>query len=300
LKLVHNLQESLGQRIQNLTWMGDSTKAKALEKLGTFYVKIGYPDKWRSYDALQISKNVSYYENVKRAHHFEYAYKFARAGNPVDKSEWLMTPQTVNAYYNPSTNEICFPAGILQPPFFDVHADDAANYGAIGVVIGHEMTHGFDDQGCQFDKDGNLKNWWTEEDKKQFDARAKVLADYYDSIEVAPGVHANGKFTLGENIADHGGLQVSFQAYKNSTKGQTSQIMDGFTPEQRFFLSYANVWAGNIRPEEILVLTKSDPHALGRWRVNGALPHIQAWYDAFGIKEGDKLFLPVEKRVSIW
>ncbi|MBP9017760.1 MAG: M13 family metallopeptidase, partial [Paludibacteraceae bacterium] len=177
---------------------------------------------------------------------------------------------------------------------------DAANYGAIGVVIGHEMTHGFDDQGCQFDKDGNLKNWWTEEDKKQFDARAKVLADYYDSIEVAPGVHANGKFTLGENIADHGGLQVSFQAYKNSTKGQTSQIMDGFTPEQRFFLSYANVWAGNIRPEEILVLTKSDPHALGRWRVNGALPHIQAWYDAFGIKEGDKLFLPVEKRVSIW
>ncbi len=300
LKLVHNLQESLGQRIQNLTWMGDSTKAKALEKLGTFYVKIGYPDKWRSYDALQISKNVSYYENVKRAHHFEYAYKFARAGKPVDKSEWLMTPQTVNAYYNPSTNEICFPAGILQPPFFDVHADDAANYGAIGVVIGHEMTHGFDDQGCQFDKDGNLKNWWTEEDKKQFDARAKVLADYYDSIEVAPGVHANGKFTLGENIADHGGLQVSFQAYKNSTKGQTSQIMDGFTPEQRFFLSYANVWAGNIRPEEILVLTKSDPHALGRWRVNGALPHIQAWYDAFGIKEGDKLFLPVEKRVSIW
>ncbi|MDS1031435.1 M13 family metallopeptidase [Porphyromonadaceae sp. NP-X] len=300
LKLVHNLQESLGQRIQNLTWMGDSTKAKALEKLGTFYVKIGYPDKWRSYDALQISNNVSYYENVKRAHHFEYAYKFARAGNPVDKSEWLMTPQTVNAYYNPSTNEICFPAGILQPPFFDVHADDAANYGAIGVVIGHEMTHGFDDQGCQFDKDGNLKNWWTEEDKKQFDARAKVLADYYDSIEVAPGVHANGKFTLGENIADHGGLQVSFQAYKNSAKGQTSQIMDGFTPEQRFFLSYANVWAGNIRPEEILVLTKSDPHALGRWRVNGALPHIQAWYDAFGIKEGDKLFLPVEKRVSIW
>lgn len=300
LKLVHNLQESLGQRIKNLTWMGDSTKAKALEKLGTFYVKIGYPDKWRSYDALQISKNVSYYENVKQAHRFEYAYKFARAGKPVDKAEWLMTPQTVNAYYNPSTNEICFPAGILQPPFFDVHADDAANYGAIGVVIGHEMTHGFDDQGCQFDKDGNLKNWWTEEDKKQFDARAKVLADYYDSIEVAPDVHANGKFTLGENIADHGGLQVSFQAYKNSTKGQPSQIMDGFTPEQRFFLSYANVWAGNIRPEEILVLTKSDPHALGRWRVNGALPHIQAWYDAFGIKEGDKLYLPVEKRACIW
>lgn len=300
LKLVHNLQESLGQRIQNLTWMGDSTKAKALEKLGTFYVKIGYPDKWRSYDALQISKNVSYYDNVKRAHQFEYAYKFARAGKPVDKTEWLMTPQTVNAYYNPSTNEICFPAGILQPPFFDVHADDAVNYGAIGVVIGHEMTHGFDDQGCQFDKDGNLKNWWTEEDKKQFDARAKVLADYFDSIEVAPGVHANGKFTLGENIADHGGLQVSFQAYKNSTKGQPSKILDGFTPEQRFFLSYANVWACNIRPEEILVLTKSDPHALGRWRVNGALPHIQAWYDAFGIKEGDKLYLPVEKRACIW
>lgn len=299
LKLVHNLQVSLGERINDLPWMGDSTKVKAKEKLNSFYVKIGYPDKWRDYSNLAISKD-SYYANVQRANKFEHAYKFAKAGKPVDKSEWLMTPQTVNAYYNPSTNEICFPAGILQYPFFDMNADDAFNYGAIGVVIGHEMTHGFDDQGCQFDKEGNLKNWWTAEDKKQFDARAKGLADFFDNIEVAPGVHGNGKFTLGENIADHGGLQVSFQAFKLATKDATLKTIDGFTPEQRFFLSYANVWAGNIRPEQILVQTKSDPHSLGKWRVNGALPHIAAWYDAFDIKAGDKMFLSAEKRVSIW
>jgi putative endopeptidase len=299
LKLVHNLQLSLGERINALEWMGDSTKVKAIEKLNTFHVKIGYPDKWRDYTALDIS-NDSYYANVQRANKFENAYQFAKAGKEVDKTEWLMTPQTVNAYYNPSTNEICFPAGILQYPFFDMKADDAFNYGAIGVVIGHEMTHGFDDQGCQFDKDGNLKNWWTDEDKKKFDIRAKVLVDYFDAIEVAPGVKANGKFTLGENIADHGGLQVSYQAFKNATKNAPLKTIDGFTPEQRFFLSYADVWAGNIRPEEILNLTKSDSHSLGRWRVNGALPHIAAWYDAFGIKANDPLYLAAEKRVSIW
>jgi putative endopeptidase len=299
LKLVKNLQISLAERIKALPWMGDSTKTKAKEKLDAFYVKIGYPNKWRDYTKLEVNKD-SYYANIQRSNRFEHAYIFAKAGKPVDRDEWQMTPQTVNAYYNPTTNEICFPAGILQPPFFDMNADDAFNYGAIGVVIGHEMTHGFDDQGCQFDKEGNLKNWWTTADKKNFDARAKVMADYFDAIEVAPGVHGNGKFTLGENIADHGGLQVSYNAFKTASAEKPLAKEDGYTPEQRFFLSYANVWAGNIRPEEILKLTKSDPHSLGNWRVNGALPHIQAWYDAFGIKADNKLFVPVEKRVSIW
>ncbi|KAA6309326.1 Neutral endopeptidase, partial [termite gut metagenome] len=282
-----------------LTWMSDETKAKAKEKLDAFYVKIGYPDKWRDYSALNIEKD-SYYENVKRANRFEYAYMLAKAGKPVDKDEWQMTPQTVNAYYNPSTNEICFPAGILQYPFFDMKADDAFNYGAIGVVIGHEMTHGFDDQGRQFDKDGNLKDWWTKEDATRFEERAKVMADFFDAIEVTSGVYGNGKFTLGENIADHGGLQVAYQAFQTVTQNAPLANKDGFTPEQRFFLAYASVWAGNIRPEEILVRTKSDPHSLGRWRVNGALPHIAAWYEAFDIQEGDPQFVPVEKRVSIW
>jgi len=299
LKLVSNLQISLAERIKALPWMGDSTKAKAKEKLDAFYVKIGYPNKWRDYSALDIKKD-SYYANVVRSNRFDHAYNFGKAEKPVDRDEWQMTPQTVNAYYNPTTNEICFPAGILQPPFFDMSADDAFNYGAIGVVIGHEMTHGFDDQGCQFDKEGNLKNWWTASDKKNFDERAKVMANFFDSIVVAPGTHGNGKFTLGENIADHGGLQVSFNAFKHATKAKPLTKVNGFNPEQRFFLSYANVWAQNIRPEEILVRTKSDPHSLGEWRVNGALPHIQAWYNAFGVKTTNKLFVPVEKRVSIW
>jgi len=299
LKLVHNLQESLGERIKALAWMGDSTKLKAIEKLKAFYVKIGYPDKWRDYSDLDITKD-TYYANIQRASKFEHAYRFAKAGKKVDKTEWQMTPQTVNAYYNPSTNEICFPAGILQYPFFDMKADDAFNYGAIGVVIGHEMTHGFDDQGRQFDKEGNMKDWWTVQDGKKFDVRAKVMADYFDSILVAPGVHGNGKFTLGENIADHGGLQISYQAFKKATANEPLANKDGFTPEQRFFLAYANVWAGNVRAEEILKRTKSDPHSLGKWRVDGALPQIQAWYDAFAIIAGDPMFVPVEKRVSIW
>jgi len=299
LKLVHNLQETLGERIKNLSWMGDSTKVKAIEKLKAFYIKIGYPDKWRDYTDLDITKD-TYYANIQRANKFEHAYRFAKAGKVVDKSEWQMTPQTVNAYYNPTTNEICFPAGILQYPFFDMTADDAFNYGAIGVVIGHEMTHGFDDQGRQFDKEGNLRDWWTAQDGKKFDVRAKVMSDFFDSLVVAPGVHGNGKFTLGENIADHGGLQISFQAFKKAIINTPLENKDGFTPEQRFFLAYANVWAGNVRPEEILKRTKSDPHSLGKWRVNGALPQIQTWYEAFGIKAGDPMFVPVEKRVSIW
>lgn len=299
VKLVKNLQTSLGQRIQKLEWMSDETKAKALDKLSAFHIKVGYPDKWKDYSNLDI-KNDSYWANRNRASEWEYNEMVAKMAKPVDKDEWMMTPQTVNAYYNPGTNEICFPAGILQYPFFDMNADDAFNYGAIGVVIGHEMTHGFDDQGRKYNKEGNLEDWWTAEDSKQFNERTQVLVNHFGNIEVAPGVKANGKFTLGENIADHGGLQVSFQAFKNATANNKLKDVDGFTPEQRFFLAYANVWANNIRPEEILRRTKSDEHSLGRNRVNGALPQIDAWYEAFNITEKDSLYLPKEKRASIW
>ena len=299
ISLVKNLQTSLGERINNLAWMSDETKKKAQEKLATFHVKIGYPDKWKDYSTLEI-KDDSYWNNIKRANLWGYAEMGAKAGKPVGKDEWLMTPQTVNAYYNPTTNEICFPAGILQYPFFDMNADDAFNYGAIGVVIGHEMSHGFDDQGRQYDKDGNLKDWWTEEDAKNFEKRADVMVAFFDSIEVAPGVHANGRMTLGENIADHGGLQVSYQAFKKATAAAPLEVKDGFTPEQRFFLAYANVWANNTRPEAILQLTKIDVHSLGKWRVDAALPHIAAWYEAFGITEKDPMYVPVAERVSIW
>lgn len=298
VQLVKNLQASLADRIRNLEWMGDSTKAKAIEKLDAFYVKVGYPDKWRDYTGLNIERD-SYWANIKRANKFELAYMLDKAGKPVDRDEWHMTPQTVNAYYNPTTNEICFPAGILQYPFFDMNADDAFNYGAIGVVIGHEMTHGFDDQGRQFDKEGNLKDWWTAEDAERFKERAQVMVNFFDSIQVLPGLYGNGSLTLGENIADHGGLQVSFQAFKKATAAAPLPVVDGFTPEQRFFLSYAGVWAGNIRDEQVRLQTKSDPHSLGRWRVNGALPQIGAWYEAFGITENDPMYLAPEKRVSI-
>jgi putative endopeptidase len=298
-QLVKNLQASLSQRIQGLTWMSETTKQKAQEKLAAFRIKVGYPDKWKDYSKLNI-KNDSYYANMKRASEWGYNEMIEKLGKLVDPNEWQMTPQTVNAYYNPTTNEICFPAGILQYPFFDMKADDAFNYGAIGVVIGHEMTHGFDDQGRQYDKEGNLKDWWTAEDAKNFEGRAKVMADFFGNITVSPNLKANGQLTLGENIADHGGLQVSFNAFKNATKNAPLSTDNGFTPEQRFFLAYANVWAGNIRQEEILNRTKSDPHSLGKWRVDGALPQIGAWYDAFGIKASDPMYLPAEKRVSIW
>lgn len=297
--LVKNLQESLGDRIRNLSWMGDATKEKALEKLAAFRVKIGYPNTWKSYDDLDI-KNDSYWANAERASIWGMKEMMAKAGKPVDREEWLMTPQTVNAYYNPTTNEICFPAAILQPPFFDMNADDAFNYGAIGVVIGHEMTHGFDDQGRQYDKEGNLKDWWTAEDAERFNERAQVLVDFFDNIEVAPGVHANGKMTLGENIADYGGLQVAYQAFKKATQTQPLPVADGLTPEQRFFLAYAGVWANNIRPEMVLYLTKVDVHSLGEWRVNGTLPQINAWYDAFQINEADSMYLAPDKRAAIW
>ena len=300
-ELVENLRIALGQRIQGLTWMGAETKAKALEKLDAFYVKIGYPDKWRSYDGLTIDENRSYYDNLSAAHEFlHHDFIRRRVNKPVDRDEWYMTPQTINAYYNPTTNEICFPAGILQPPFFNPEADDAANYGAIGVVIGHEMTHGFDDQGAQFDKDGNLKNWWTDEDKKNFEARTEVMRNFFDGIEVLPGMHANGKLTLGENIADNGGLNVAYQALQNAMKKNPLEKRDGFTPEQRFFLSYAFVWAENIREAQLRLYNKTDPHSPGRWRVNGALPQIDAWYEAFGIKKGSRLFVPKAQRVDVW
>ena len=304
LALVHNLQKALGIRIRNLAWMSDETKVKALEKLNAITIKIGYPDEWRDYSKLDINPEDTYYANLERAAKFEQEYSLSYLGKPVDKKKWYMTPQTVNAYYNPSSNEICFPAGILQYPFFDMNADDAFNYGAIGVVIGHEMTHGFDDQGCQFDKDGNMINWWTAEDKAAFDERTKVMEEAFNKIEVAPGVHANGAFTLGENIADHGGLQVSYLAFclneESKPESERLQTRDGFTPAQRFFLAYANVWAGNIRPEEILNRTKSDPHSLGRWRVNGALPQINAWYAAWNVTEESPMYIAPENRVSIW
>ncbi len=304
LALVHNLQKALGIRIQNLTWMSDETKQKALEKLNAITIKIGYPDTWRDYSKLDINADDTYYANIKRAAKFEQKYSLSYLGKPVDKAKWYMTPQTVNAYYNPSSNEICFPAGILQYPFFDMSADDAFNYGAIGVVIGHEMTHGFDDQGSQFDKEGNMVDWWTAEDKAAFQARTKVMEEAFNRIEVAPGVHANGAFTLGENIADHGGLQVAYLAFclneEAKPEAERLQTRDGFTPAQRFFLAYANVWAGNIRPEEILNRTKSDPHSLGRWRVNGALPQINAWYEAWNVTEESPLYVAPENRVSIW
>lgn len=298
-KLVANLQVALGERIAVQEWMSDKTKRVAQEKLDAFYVKVGYPNKWRDYSELEIGDN--YLRNILACNEFELKTMIREKLNkPVDKDEWFMTPQTVNAYYNPTTNEICFPAGILQPPFFDMEADDAFNYGAIGVVIGHEMTHGFDDQGAQYDKEGNLRQWWSEDDTKQFRERIQVMRDFHDSIEVLPGLHANGSLTLGENMADHGGLMVAFQAFKNATKESPLPAIDGFTPEQRFFLAYANVWGQNIREEEIRKRVKSDPHELGKWRVNGQLPHIDAWYEAFGITEQDPMFVPKDKRVTIW
>lgn len=300
-ELVHNLQVSLSQRIDAQTWMSDSTKANAHKKLDRFYVKIGYPNRWTDYSKLTIDPSKSFYENVMAARFFAHDKHIAeKAGKPVDREEWHMTPQTVNAYYNPTTNEICFPAGILQRPFFDAKADAAFNYGAIGVVIGHEMTHGFDDQGRQYDADGNLHDWWTAHDAKGFEERANLYTEFFNAIEVLPGLHCNGKFTLGENLADHGGLMVSFNAFKNATAKKPLKSKDGFTPAQRFFLAYAGVWGQNITEQEIRNRVKRDPHSLGEWRVNGALPHIDAWYEAFGVKKGDKMFIPESERLQLW
>ncbi|MDE6445673.1 MAG: M13 family metallopeptidase [Alistipes sp.] len=306
LELVKNLQTALGQHIDSLDWMSDETKARAREKLASFTVKIGYPDKWKDYSTLEIDPSKSYWENIVNANAWYTADNIADLGKPVDKTEWHMPPQMVNAYYSPLTNEICFPAAILQPPFFNPAADDAVNYGAIGVVIGHEMTHGFDDQGRNFDKDGNMNNWWTEADAEAFKAKTDILVKQFDAIEVLPAkedqpaIFANGALSLGENIADQGGLRVAWTAYRNSLKGKPAPApIDGFTDAQRFYLGYATLWAQNIRDEEIARLTKLDVHSLGKWRVNATLRNLQSFYDAFGITEG-AMFLPEEQRVIIW
>lgn len=301
LELVRNLQTALAQRIDEATWMGDATKAQAKDKLSNFIVKIGYPDKWKNYDGLQVNDSLSLYENlcnISRWATDDYIAK--RVNKKVDKTLWQMTPQTINAYYDPSTNEICFPAAILQPPFFDPNADDAVNYGAIGGVIGHEMSHGFDDQGSQFDKYGNQRNWWTAQDKKNFDARTKVLADWFSSFEVLPGMKVNGKQTLGENIGDNGGLNIAFRALQNSMKEHPLAVKDGFTPEQRFFLAWGRVWASNMTDEVVKYLLTVDVHSPNYARVNAALPMIDAWYKAFNVKKGDKMFVPKNKRAHVW
>lgn len=297
LELVKNLQIALGERVDGLKWMSEETKAKAREKLAKFSVKIGYPDKWRDYDKLDIKKD-NLYANMTRAAIFEHDRNMEDLNKPVDRTRWLMTPQTVNAYYMPTTNEICFPAAILQPPFFNVDADDAVNYGAIGVVIGHEMTHGFDDQGRNFDKDGNLNNWWTEEDARMFAALTAKLVEQFDKVVVLDTVRANGRLTLGENIADQGGLLIAHKAWRNAVKGQKLEALDGFTPEQRFYIAYARLWGQNIRDAEILRLTKIDVHSLGKWRVNQTLRNIDDFYKAFPMKEGDPMYS--KERVVVW
>ena len=300
LDLVENLKKAFSQHIDELDWMSDSTKAKAHEKLDNFTVKIGYPDKWKDYSTLDIDPQKSYYENLRAAGAWYVADNMSKLGQPTDKTEWGMSPQTVNAYYNPTTNEICFPAAILQPPFFNADADDAVNYGGIGVVIGHEMSHGFDDQGRLFDKDGNMSDWWTAEDAEKFNAKAQVLVAQFDSVEVVPGVHANGQLSLGENIGDHGGLSISFTAMQNANAGKNIGLIDGFTPEQRFYLSYGTIWAQNITDEEKVRLTKLDVHSLAVNRVNVSLRNFQTFFDAFGIKEGDPMWRPESERVHIW
>ena len=301
--LVDNLKEAFGQRIQNVTWMNNATKEKALEKLESILVKVGYPDTWRDYSGLSI-ENDSYFANIIRSNRFDIAYMVNKINKPVDRNEWLMSPQTVNAYYNPTTNEICFPAAILQPPFFDMKADDAFNYGAIGVVIGHEMTHGFDDQGRNYDKDGNLNDWWLPEDADNFKKNAQVLVDCFNKVKVLydPETYANGELCLGENIADNGGLKISFQAMQNAiAKGQVkNRKMDGFTAEQRFYLAYAGVWASNIRDKAILQLTTIDVHSLAINRVNVTLPHIEEFRKAWDIQPGDKMYLAPELRANLW
>ena len=300
LEMVSNLQTALSERIDALEWMSDETKVKAQEKLGTFIVKVGYPDKWKDYTALEIKED-SYWANICRANLFSHYEMMKDEGKPVDRTQWGMSPQTVNAYYNPTTNEICFPAAILQPPFFNPNADDAVNYGGIGVVIGHEMTHGFDDQGRNYDKDGNISAWWTKEDEKKFNERAQVLVEQYNKIVVLDTLHADGNYTLGENIADQGGLLVSYQAYMNTLEGKERPAdIDGFTHEQRFYLGYANLWAQNVRPQEIIRRTKTDVHSLGKWRVNGALRNIDDFYKAFDVKEGDAMYMAPEERINIW
>ena len=300
-EMVANIQKAFSKHIEALDWMGDETKVKAQEKLSSFTVKIGYPNKWKDYTTLKVDPSKSYWANVVEANRWYTMDEMSEVGKPVDREKWLMSPQTVNAYYMPTTNEICFPAAILQPPFYNPNADDAVNYGAIGVVIAHEMTHGFDDQGSQFDKDGNMKDWWSAEDRAAFEKKTQVLVDQFNAIEILPGLYADGKFSLGENIADQGGLRLAFTGLTDYAwaEGRPADI-DGFTGEQRFYIGYATLWAQNITEKEMENLTKNDVHSLGRNRVNATLRNIQTWYDAFDVKEGDAMYMPVEERVIIW
>ena len=299
--MVSNIQKAFSKHIDALDWMSDETKAKAQEKLAAFTVKIGYPNKWKDYSTLSVDPAKSYWANVVEANRWYTADSMSEVGKPVDREKWMMPPQMVNAYYMPTTNEICFPAAILQPPFYNPDADDAVNYGAIGVVIAHEMTHGFDDQGSQFDKMGNMNDWWTKEDREAFEKKTQVLVDQFNAIEVLPGLNADGKFSLGENIADQGGLRLAFTALTDYAwaEGRPEDI-DGFTGEQRFYIGYATLWAQNITDQEKERLTKIDVHSLGINRVNATLRNIQSFYDAFGIAEGDAMFMPIEERVIIW
>ena len=306
LGLVENLRNSLGKHIINLDWMSDDTKLNAIRKLNAFTVKIGYPDKWKDYSSMTIDPKLSYYENMHNVNMWHQDQELAKWGKPVDKTEWGMTPQTINAYYNPLANEIVFPAGILQAPFFDPEASDAENYGGIGVVIGHEMTHGFDDQGRNFDAQGNMVNWWTPEDAAAFAEKTKGLIAQFDAVEVLPGLNANGQYTLGENIADQGGLRIAMTAFLDSQKKKGVDItsdaakINGYDPVQVFYMNYANLWANNIRPEEMRSLTTGDVHSLGKNRVNVTLRNIAPFFKAFNIKEGDKMWRPEAERVVIW
>ena len=306
LGLVENLRVALGKHIDNLDWMSDTTKARAHEKLDAFTVKIGYPDKWKDYSTMKIDPELSYYENMHNVGMWHQAETYAKWGKPVDRTEWGMTPQTVNAYYNPLANEIVFPAAILQAPFFDPNASDAENYGGIGVVIGHEMTHGFDDQGRNFDANGNMTDWWTPEDAARFTDKTKALIAQFDEVEVLPGVHANGRYTLGENIADQGGLRIAMTAFLDAQEKKGVDIkspeakIDGFDPLQVFYMNYANLWANNIRDEEIRSLTTGDVHSLGCNRVNVTLRNIAPFFEAFSITEGQPMFRPEAERVIIW
>jgi putative endopeptidase len=300
LELVENLRLALKDRIQKLTWMSDITKQKAIEKLEKINVKIGYPDKWEDYSSLEIDRS-TYYENVKRTRHFDFLKNLKKIGKPVDKSEWGMTPQTVNAYYSSTRNEIVFPAGILQPPFFWADADDAVNYGAIGVVIGHETTHGFDNRGRQYDKDGNMKDWWTEEDSKNFEKQTQVLVDQFNNFKLLDTLYVDGKLTLGENIADFGGLSISLDALKKAwEKNPPKKEIDGFTPLQRFFLSYAQIWKGSIREKELMRRIREDEHSPSEARVNGALYNVPEFYEAFKIQPTNTRYIAPENRALVW
>lgn len=299
VNLVHNLQKAYQVKIENASWLGDSTKKQAVEKLNAFTLKIGYPDKWKDYSSIAISRN-SLVENIDRIKEWMYDYNINKLGKPTDKSEWFMTPPTVNAYYNPSFNEIVFPAGILQPPFYFQKGDDAVNYGGIGYVIGHEMTHGFDDQGSQYDKDGNLKNWWTPEDRKNYEAITRKVVDEYNGYVVLDSVHVNGELTLGENMADIGGLAIAYAAFKMTKQGQSEEKIDGLTPDQRFFMSCAQVWRIKTRPERLLWRINNDPHSPEMYRVNGPTSNMEAFYKAYGVREGDKMYRPDDERITIW